>query len=244
MSHSRRKSGGHSDFEYVQKKLVSAAGNPRDKAFIDMLGKTGMQITEAIHLEESNIDFERGTITIAHLMERLELKCPDCGEILGKRYVFCPSCGNKVSQAIREEVVQQRRQRLIPVDRYTLRLLSDYFQWRRQFPYRGSLVFPFSRQRGWQLVEKIGRRAGIKRLNPSSLRRLLTTAWLAKGLDPKKLQMLLGQASISATMAYTDAEFKQLRSEYEQLWEGQESGTAKHKDEKVANGYSPPRKRT
>jgi len=94
------------------------------------------------------------------------------------------------------EKVEQRRQRVIPVDRNTLRLLDEYLKWRRKFPYCGPLVFPFTRQRGWQLVERIGRRAGIEGLHPHSLRHLLATTWVAKGLDVKKLQVLLGHTSV------------------------------------------------
>ena len=156
-----------------------------------------------------------------HLKERLKLKCPNCGAILGKRHIFCPECGNKVGRAIREKV-EQRRQRMIPIDHNTLRLIKEYLRWRRQFPYRGSLVFPFTRQRGWQLVERIGRRAGIAGLHPHSLRHLLATTWVARGLDVKKLQVLLGHASIATTMEYVDSNFEQLRSEYEKLWESKE----------------------
>jgi integrase/recombinase XerD len=199
-------------------KLIAAANNPRDKAFITVLGRSAIQISEAIQLEESNINFERGTLTIVHLKERLKLKCQTCGEILGKRHIFCLACGNKVGQAIREKV-EQRRQRMIPVDRDTLRLLDEYLKWRRRFPYRGPLVFPFTRQRGWQIVVKLGRRAGIKGLNPRSLRHLLATTWVSKGLDVKKLQLFLGYASIATTMEYADSNFEQIRSEYQKLWE-------------------------
>jgi integrase/recombinase XerD len=68
-------------------------------------------------------------------------------------------------------------------------------------------------------VEKLGRRAGIKGLHPHSLRHLLATTWVNKGLDVRKLQLLLGHASISTTMEYVDSSFEQLRSEYEKLWE-------------------------
>jgi integrase/recombinase XerD len=211
---------GYPETEQIQKKLVDTAGNPRDKAFIAVLERSGIRISEAIQLKESDIDFERGTLTIVHLKERLKLKCPHCKDNLGKRHIFCPCCGNQVDQAIREKV-QQRRQRIIPVDRNTLRLLDEYLQWRRQFPYRGPLVFPFTRQRGWQLVERIGRRAEIKGLHPHSLRHLLATTWVAKGLDVKKLQVLLGHASIATTMDYVDSSFEQLRSEYDKLWESE-----------------------
>jgi integrase/recombinase XerD len=208
----------YSELEQVQERLVVAARTPRDKAFISTLGKTGMRVSETIQLKESDIDFKRGTLTIVHLKERSKLKCPNCGAILGKRHIFCPECGNKVDQAVREKV-EQRRLRTIPVDHYTLQLLKTYLEWRRQFPYRGPLVFPFSRQRAWQLVQRVGRRAGIQGLHPHNFRHLLATTWVAKGLDTKKLQVLLGHASIATTMEYVNSNFEQLKSEYEKLWE-------------------------
>jgi len=228
MNKSPNQGRGYSELDHVQKRLIAGAPNPRDKAFISTLAKTGMSISEVLRLKESDIDRKRGTLTIVHLKQRLKLKCPDCGEILGKRHLFCPGCGNKVDRAVRERV-QQRRQRIIPVDRNTLRLLDEYLQWRRQFPYRGPLVFPFTRQRGWQLIEKLGRRAGIKGLHPHSLRHLLATRWADMGLDVKKLQVLLGHASIATTMEYIDSNFEQLRSEYEKLWEIKEDGTEETK---------------
>jgi len=220
---------GYSELEQVQKRLIIASSNPRDKAFIAVLARDGIRISEAIQLKETEIDFKRETLTIVHLKERMKLKCPDCGEILGKRHLFCPGCGNKVGQALREKV-EQRRQRTIPVDHNTLQLIDEYLRWRRKFPYRGPLVFPFTRQRGWQLVQRIGRCAGIVGLHPHSLRHLLATTWVAKGLDVKKLQVLLGHACIATTMEYVDSNFEQLRSEYDKLWEIKEDETAETKD--------------
>jgi integrase/recombinase XerD len=198
-------------------KLIAVAKTPRDKAFVSVLGKTGMSISETIQLNVTDIDSKRGTLTIAHLKERVKLKCPNCGELLGKRHLFCCCCGKRVDQAIREKV-EQRRQRIIPVDHDTLRLLDEYLKWRRKFPYRGPLVFPFTRQRGWQLIEKLGRRAGIKGLHPRRLRRNLAMTWVANGLDTKKLQILLGYASVATPMENVDSNFEQLRSECQKLW--------------------------
>ena len=111
---------------------------------------------------------------------------------------------------------------MIPIDNDTLSLIKKYLKWRQQFSYRGPLLFPFTRQRGWQLIERIGRRAGISGLHPHSLRHLLATTWVAKGLDTKKLQILLGHASIATTMAYVDTNFDQLKSEYEKLWDNKD----------------------
>lgn len=209
--------------------LIQVATNPRDRAFIALLARTGVRISEAIQLKVRDIDFQRGTLTIVHLKERLKLKCPYCGESLGKRHLFCPSCGNKVGKALREKI-EQRHQRTIPIDHATLGLIEGYLQWRSRFPYRGPLVFPFGRQRGWQIVEKVGRRIGISGLHPHSLRRFLATTWVNKGLDTKKLQLLLGHANISTTMEYVDSSFEQLRSEYEKLWETEKYEIAEAND--------------
>jgi integrase/recombinase XerD len=202
-------------------KLIAATNNPRDRAFIALLIRSGVPISEAIQLKVTDIDFNRGALSIIHVKERMKLKCPNCGEILGKRHTFCPSCGKKVDRATRENV-EQRQQRVIPIDPNTLRLLHEYLQWRHQFPYSGPLVFPFTRQRGWQIIEKLGRRAGIKGLHPNSLRRLLTTTWVAKGLDIKKLHILLGYANIATTTEDVDSNFELLKSDYSKLWEAKE----------------------
>ena len=209
-------------------KLVAAAANPKDRAFIAFLPRSGVRVSEAIQIKTSDIDFERGMVTIVHLKERSRLKCPHCGERLGKRHLFCPACGNKMGQALREKV-EQRRQRTIPIDRATLGLIEEYLRWRARFSYRGPLLFPFSRQRGWQLVRRLGRRVGIKGLHPHSLRHLLATAWIGRGLDVRKLQLMLGHASISTTMGYVDSSFEQLESEYQRLWETKEDETTEGK---------------
>jgi len=224
-----------SNGEYVEpgqiERLINACSNPRDRAFMALLARSGIRIGEAIELKVSDIDSKRRVLTIVHLKEKSRLKCPHCGEGLGKRHLFCPGCGNKVAEATREKI-EQRRQRTIPIDSATLGLIEEYLEWRRQFPYRGPLVFPFTRQRGWQLVERIGRRAGIAGLHPHSLRHLLATRWADMGLDVKKLQILLGHADIGTTMQYVDSSFEQLRLEYEKLWESKKDETAETKETK------------
>ena len=210
-------------------RLIAAGTNPRDRAFMALLARTGIRASEAIGTKIDDIDFKNGTLTIIHLKERSKLKCPYCGDSLGKRHLFCPGCGKKVEKAIRKKI-EQRRQRKIPVDRDTLRLLAAYLKWRKQFSYSGPLLFPFSRQRAWQLVEKVGRHAGIRGLHPHSLRHLLATTWVSKGLDVKKLQLLLGHSNISTTMEYVDSNIEQLRSEYEKLWDNKKDETAKNKE--------------
>ena len=119
-----RNQEGHIEPKHINR-LVTAAANPRDKALVALLAREGIRISEAIQLKVSDIDFERRTLTIVHLKERAKLKCPYCNDILGRRHLFCPNCGKKVDQAIREKV-EQRRQRTIPVDSVTLWLIKEY----------------------------------------------------------------------------------------------------------------------
>jgi integrase/recombinase XerD len=164
-------------------RLIAVSNNPRDKALIALLARTGIRISEVIQLKESEIDFQRGTLTIVHLKEKSKLKCQHCGEGLGKRHLFCPWCGNRVDQAIREKV-EQRRRRMLPVDRDTLWLLDEYLKWRRKFSYRGPLVFPFTRQRGWQLIRKLGQRAAIQGLHQATELRIRKTLVSKKDEEP------------------------------------------------------------
>lgn len=198
-------------------KLLAVARHPRDAAFFSLLAHSGARISEVVGLRVQDIHFDRGLLTIKHLKERSKLKCPHCGESLGKKHLFCPACGNKVGKAIRE-ASQKERTRTIPIDTGTLQLLREYLQWRRQFRYRGQLVFPFSRQRGWQIIRALGHRAGIQGLKPHSLRHLLATSWVNRGLSTKKLQVMLGHESIATTFEYVDTNVEQLRAEYDKLW--------------------------
>jgi integrase/recombinase XerD len=212
-------------------RLIAAARNPRDKAFVSVLARTAIRVSEAVQLNVSDIDFKNGTLTIVHLKERARLRCSRCGETLGRKHLFCPCCGLKVEQAVRQKV-EQRRRRTIPVDATTLGFITEYLEWRHHFPYRGPLLFPFTRQRGWQLIEKLGHRVGIRGLHPHSLRHWLATTWVSRGLDVRRLQLLLGHASISTTMEYVDSNLERLRSEYDQLWEASEDEKEETRDGK------------
>jgi len=44
-------SKGYADFEQLQKRLIAAARNPRDKAFIALLARDGIRVSEAIQLK-------------------------------------------------------------------------------------------------------------------------------------------------------------------------------------------------
>jgi site-specific recombinase XerD len=200
----------------LPERLIAAASTHRDEAFLSVLGKGGLPITEAVQLRVPNIDFKRESLSINNLRKQIRVRCPNCGEKSAQKYNFCPTCGNKMTKALREKK-EQRYQRVIPIDCNTLGSIKRYLEWRRRFPYQGELLFPFSRQRGWQLVERLGRRIGLKGLHPESLRHLLAARWINRGLNINMLRFLMGYADTATKVSLFS--FDQLRAEYLKLWE-------------------------
>jgi integrase len=127
-------------------KLVVAATNPRDRAFISLLGKSFIRVSEEIQIKLSDIDYKKEALSIINRREYVKISCPNCGERLAKKYRFCPNCGNNVIQALGEKN-EQPYQRIIPINGNSLGLIQEYLEWRHRFPYQGELLFPFSRQR-------------------------------------------------------------------------------------------------
>jgi site-specific recombinase XerD len=196
-------------------KLVATATNPRDRAFISLLGKDFIRVSEEIQIKLSDIDYEKEALSIINLREQIRIICPYCAERLAKKYRFCPTCGNNVTQVLGEKN-EQLYQRIIPINGNSLGLIQEYLEWRHRFPYEGELLFPFSRQRGWQIVERLGRRIGVKGLHPESLRHLLAARWVNKGLDVRKLRFLMGHADTAKHPP--SFSFEQLKSECQKLW--------------------------
>ena len=105
--------------------MEKAASNLRDKILIHLLFHLGCRITEALSIKVDDIDFNQGTVTIIHLKRRLKLSCPVCGARLGAAHLFCPKCGGKIEKSQTEEQ-EHRRQRVLPVDQDTLKMLKEY----------------------------------------------------------------------------------------------------------------------
>lgn len=106
-------------------RIEKAAPNRRDKLLIRTLFHLGCRVTEALCLTMEDIDFNRALLTIKHLKKRLKLSCPYCGARLGTTHLFCPKCGGKIEKSLTEEQ-ENRRQRVLPIDSDTLKMLKKY----------------------------------------------------------------------------------------------------------------------
>jgi len=216
------------------KRLEEAAQFLRDKLLIRLLFHLGCRISEALGISVSDIDFNRGTVTIRHLKTRINLNCPNCEVRLSKAHKFCPGCGIEVDKAVINEKEHQRY-RVIPVDANTLTILREYVKRDGPVSRNGrKSLFDISRHRAWQIVKDCAQRAGLPRLiNPESGKlhnvspHKLRDAFAvhAVKLDDsgdglRMLQEHLGHRSITTTMRYRKVSGEEQREWYEQLWNG------------------------
>ena len=213
--------------------LEEAATNLRDRLLVRMLFRLGCRISEALSIKVDDIDFAQSTFTIVHLKRRVKLSCPTCGARLGAAHLFCPKCGGKIGKSQTEEQ-EHRRQRVLPVDGDTLKLLKGYVQ--RGGPVvrdEKRLIFGINRHRAWQIVKECAQKAGLPKLiNPETGRvhnvspHCLRSAFAVhavklndSGDGLRLLQEHLGHASFNTTARYRKVSGAEHRDWYQKLWQ-------------------------
>lgn len=184
--------------------LIVAAPNPRDALLVRLLWRTGIRVSELIGIRIQDIDFGNRAIVI------------------------------KVQKMRKKDGKAVERRRVIPIDQGTLDMVREYLEWRQQFPYKGSLLFPISRQRVNQLFWRLGRRAGITRvgdptisqhtkLHPHVLRHSFAIRCVKKGMSIERLQKILGHSSPTTTSVYLQFSAADLHEDYDKIWEEDET---------------------
>ena len=206
--------------------------NLRDRLLVRLLFRLGCRVSEALALTPDDMDFDRGSVTIMHLKSRTKLSCPECGARLGINHTFCSRCGGKIEKALTQQQ-EHHRQRVLPLDNDTLRLLSEYVQ-------RGGCVvrdgkkfiFGINRHRSWQIIRDCSEKARLPKLvtpetgrvhNVSPHRLRDAFAVNAMKLDDsgdglRLLQEHLGHASFNTTAKYRKISGTEHRDWYDKLW--------------------------
>ncbi len=212
--------------------LEKAATNLRDRLLIRLLFHLGCRISEALGLTVKDIDFDSGTVSIQHLKRRVKLVCPYCGARLGKTHAFCPGCGAKVEQVVREEQ-ERHRMRSLPVDSDTLDILREYVIRGGPLARNGNLlIFGINRHRAWQILRDCADKAGLPHIVNSETGRVcgvsphrLRDAFAIhavkiddSGDGLRLLQEHLGHASFNTTARYRKVAGEELKQWYEKLW--------------------------
>jgi integrase/recombinase XerD len=167
--------------EYLEpaetKLFEEAATNLRDQLLFRILRVLGCRITEALSLREEDFDFQHRQVTIVHLKSSVNLTCPYCIKKgvkpsearLSRKTKFCPHCGKAVSTAIRKKQ-EYRKQRTLPVDVATLKMVRNYLDQGGGVVVGESLfLFGIKRQRAWQIFREYSIKLELPDLvNPST----------------------------------------------------------------------------
>lgn len=104
------------------------------------------------------------------------------------------------------------RDRDLPISRETADLLRPWLETR---PASGSL-FDVSKITAQRTVNRIGLAALGKPVHAHMLRHSLATHALSRGVDVRKIQALLGHASLASTQIYTHVDMASLRKDVEE----------------------------
>jgi integrase len=181
-------------------RLIAAVTNPRDALLVRILWRSGIRVSELIGIRTGDIDFDNRAIVI------------------------------KVQKMRKKDGKAIERRRIVPIDQGTLDMVKEYLEWRKQFPYKGDLLFPITRQRVDQVFWKLGRRAGIKeigdpavskhrKLHPHHLRHSFAIHCIKRGMSIERLQKILGHSSPTTTSVYLQYSLKDLHEDYDKVWE-------------------------
>ena len=188
-------------------RLIAIATKLRDKLLVRIPWRTGIRVSELIGIKVPDIDPENRAIVIKVLKQR------------------------------KRDGKTVERRRIVPVDQGTLDLVKEYLEWRKQFPYKGNLLFPITRQRVDQIYWKLGKRAGIKeigdpavskhrKLHPHHMRHSFAIHCIKRGMTIERLQKILGHSSPTTTSVYLQYSVADLHEDYDKVWEEDERAEA------------------
>jgi integrase/recombinase XerD len=147
----------------------------RDRALLELLSACGIRASEAIALEQGDLDLDTGVLRVDAKGAR-------------ERLVSVP---RSALAAIRAYLHGGR-----PL------LVGPREQQRMFVNWRGATL---TRQGIYKIVERHARTAGLaEQVNPRTLRHACATHLLASGCEISSLQAMLGHADIATTQLYTD----------------------------------------
>jgi integrase/recombinase XerD len=213
-------------------RLEETATNLRDRLLIRLLFHLGCRVSEALGITVEDIDLTKGTVTIQHLKLRTKLSCPECNTKLSKSSTYCPGCGSKVANVVAREK-EHRRQRMLPINRDTLKMLKEYIKRGGPVERNGKkLIFGINRHRAWQVIKQCAEGAGLPKLvnpetgkvhniSPHKLRDAFAVNAIKvddSGDGLRMLQEHLGHASFNTTAKYRKVSGKEIHDWYDRLW--------------------------
>lgn len=117
-------------------------------------------------------------------------------------------------------ILKKKNKYKIPLesDKELMKVLKNYIDWTGIKP--ENYVFPITRQRVWQLIRKIGAKAGIEkaRLHPHIFRHTWITRAMRSGMAIDMVKHITQHSDINMTMAYSHFAPQDIRNSMEKMW--------------------------
>ena len=119
-----------------------------------------------------------------------------------------------------------QKERIVPLGHSAANAINDYVQTLRPLliavkttraKAAGNRLFltrsggPMTRIVLWQLVQKLSRKAGLRKIHPHTLRHTFATHLLSGGADLRVVQELLGHSNVATTQIYTHVDADRLK---------------------------------
>jgi integrase/recombinase XerD len=163
----------------------------RNKIILLLLYASGMRVSELVSLAIHNVDSHKQAVCVDGKGDKQR--------IIPIPYTIFTQVMN-YTNTVRKEFLAQHK------------VESDFL-----FPVLyGKKVRHMSRQHCWSLLNAIWQATGSeKSISPHQLRHSLATHMLARGVDLRSLQLLLGHEQISTVQIYTHVDVSHLRSVYD-----------------------------
>lgn len=162
----------------------------RDRALLEVLYATGCRVSEVAGLALRDL----------HLRER---------------YLVCRGKGDK------QRIAHLGDRAVEAVHKYLTQERGDLAAKRTPAPewlFLSARGGPLRRERVWELIKRYAARVGAPpEISPHSLRHSFATHLLAGGADLRRVQEMLGHASIATTQIYTHVDHTRLKRVHEQF---------------------------
>ena len=182
--------------------VLDAVRGDRLEALVTVALSVGLRLGEALGLRWQDVDFDAGTLTIRHQLQRVKVKDEQTGTRKGVFMLVEPKTEQSrstiplprtVVESLRQHRTRQLEERLAAGSRWQERDLV--FPTSRGTPMDGGNVT----QRHFQGAL---RRAGLPELRFHDLRHAAATLLLAQGVPPRVVMETLGHTDIRTTTHY------------------------------------------
>jgi len=159
----------------------------RDQAIVELFYACGLRASELADLLLSDLHFDLGVIRVI-------------GKGAKERIV---PIGGPAAQAL-QDYLSHLRPALLAVPTQRAKSTTRVFLSRSGGPVTRIVL--------WQLVQKLARQAGLRRIHPHTLRHTFATHLLSGGADLRVVQELLGHADVGTTQNYTHVDADRLKA--------------------------------